>query len=52
MPDYAAMYQILFNSQAKAIEILQQALQEAEELYISGTEHKFDKVDDSLDITK
>ena len=35
MPDYAEMYKMLFRSQTKAIQILQQAQQETEELYIS-----------------
>jgi hypothetical protein len=35
MPDYAEMYKKLFRSQTKAIQILQQAQQETEELYIS-----------------
>lgn len=38
MPNYEAMYQILFKAQNEAIEILQKAQKEAEELYIS--EHK------------
>jgi len=36
MPDYAAMYKTLFNSQSKAIEILQKAQQTTEEMYISA----------------
>lgn len=35
MPDYAEMYKKLFRSQTKAIQILQEAQQETEELYIS-----------------
>jgi predicted rRNA methylase YqxC with S4 and FtsJ domains len=38
MLDYAAMYRKLFNSQKKAIEILQQAQVETEELYMSAPE--------------
>ena len=36
MQDYAKMYKRLFRSQAQAIEILQQAQQDAEEMYISA----------------
>ena len=36
MADYARMYRTLFNSQTEAIEILQRAQQEAEEIYISA----------------
>lgn len=36
MIDYQAMYYELFNSLTAAIEILQQAQQKTEELYISG----------------
>lgn len=36
MPDYLAMYKRLFQSQTKAIEILQQAQQAAEEMYIQA----------------
>ena len=36
MADYAKMYKALFNSQTEAIEILQKAQQEAEEIYISA----------------
>jgi len=35
MPDYAAMYKKLFNSQKKAILILQEAQKATEEMYIS-----------------
>ena len=35
MPNYAEMYKKLFRSQTKAIQILQQAQQETEALYIS-----------------
>lgn len=38
MPDYAKMYRTLFRSQTKAIEILQAAQQETEEMYLSSTE--------------
>jgi len=36
MPDYAAMYKRLFQSQTQAIEILQKAQQDTEEMYISA----------------
>lgn len=36
MPDYAKMYRKLFNSQTAAIQILQQAQQETEEMYVSA----------------
>ena len=35
MPNYAAMYKVLFNSVSDAIEILQKAQQTTEEMYIS-----------------
>lgn len=38
MPDYSKMYSTLFNAQTKAIEILLQAQQETEEMYISAPE--------------
>lgn len=38
MPDYAAMYKKLFNSQTAAIRILQEGQQETEEMYISAPE--------------
>lgn len=38
MPDYAAMYKRLFQSQTQAIEILQKAQQDTEEMYISAPE--------------
>jgi len=38
MPDYAAMYKRLFNSQTTAIEILQQAQQDTENMYIEAPE--------------
>ena len=38
MPDYAAMYKKLFNSQTQAIAILQEAQQATEEMFISGEE--------------
>jgi hypothetical protein len=38
MADYAKMYQTLFRSQTKAIELLQNAQREAEEIYLSTTE--------------
>jgi len=36
MPDFAAMYRHLFNTQTDVIEILQKAQQEAEEMYMSA----------------
>ncbi|MCP1109711.1 hypothetical protein [Ohessyouella blattaphilus] len=36
MPDYAAMYKKLFNSQTDAIALLQQAQRETEEMYVSA----------------
>ncbi len=36
MPDYAAMYKKLFRSQTQAIEILQKAQQDSEEIYLSA----------------
>ena len=36
MADYAAMYKRLFQSQTDAIEILQKAQQDTEEMYISA----------------
>ena len=38
MPNYAAMYKRLFNSQTTAIEILQQAQRDTEEMYIEAPE--------------
>lgn len=38
MPDYALMYQKLFRSVTKVIEILQEAQQETEGIYISADE--------------
>ena len=38
MPDYEAMYKQLFNTASKAIELLQEAQREAEEMYVSGEE--------------
>ena len=38
MPDYEKMYHTLFNAVTDAIEVLQQAQLEAEELYLSGDE--------------
>lgn len=38
MPDYAEMYKVLFDAQTKAIEILQKAQQETEEMYINSKE--------------
>ena len=36
MADFAAMYRKLFNSQTQAIEILQKAQQDTEEMYIAA----------------
>ena len=36
MPDYAQMYAHLFRATTKAIELLQAAQQETEELYLSA----------------
>lgn len=36
MPDYQSMYKKLFQSQTKAIRILQEAQQDTEEMYISA----------------
>ena len=36
MPDYKAMYIKLFQSQTKAIQLLQSAQQETEEMYIAS----------------
>jgi hypothetical protein len=38
MPDYAVMYRKLFQSQTRAIEILQKAQQDTEEMYLSAPE--------------
>lgn len=38
MPDYAEMYKKLFRSQTRAIEMLQQAQQEVEEMYVSAND--------------
>lgn len=38
MPNYAEMYQKLFRAQTKAIEILQEAQRDTEEMYISAPE--------------
>jgi len=38
MPDYAAMYKRLFNSQTTAIQILQEAQQDTENMYIEAPE--------------
>jgi len=38
MPDYQKMYKRLFQAQTTAIEILQQAQQDTEEMYISSPE--------------
>ena len=38
MPDYAAMYKRLFQSQTLAIEILQKAQQDTEEMIMSAPE--------------
>ncbi len=36
MADFAAMYRKLFNSQTQAIELLQKAQQDTEEMYVSA----------------
>ena len=36
MADYATMYRRLFNSQTQAIEILQKAQQDTEEMYMAA----------------
>ena len=36
MPDYAAMYKRLFNSQTDAITLLQEAQRETEEMFITA----------------
>ncbi len=36
MADFAAMYRKLFNSQTQAIELLQKAQQDTEEMYITA----------------
>lgn len=36
MADYKSMYAVLFNDVTTAIELLQQAQQKTEEIYISG----------------
>lgn len=36
MPDFAAMYKKLFNSQTDAIAILQQAQRDTEEMFMSS----------------
>ncbi len=38
MADFAAMYRKLFNSQTQAIELLQKAQQDTEEMYMSAPE--------------
>jgi hypothetical protein len=38
MPDYAAMYARLFQSQTKAIQLLQEAQQDTEEIYLTAPE--------------
>ena len=38
MPDYATMYRKLFNAQTDAINILQAAQQETEQMYIDAPE--------------
>ena len=45
MPDYAAMYKRLFQSQTQAIEILQTAQQDTEEMYISAPDPVIRMVD-------
>ena len=36
MPDYAKLYRHLFNAQTDAVNILQKAQREAEEMYLSA----------------
>jgi len=38
MPDYSKMYQRLFRAQTQAIDLLQKAQQDTEEMYISAPE--------------
>jgi hypothetical protein len=38
VPDYAKMYHKLFNAMTDAIEVLQQAQRETEEMYVSAKE--------------
>lgn len=44
MPDYKTMYYKLFNAVTDAVEILQQAQLEAEEIYINSSEKDEHKV--------
>lgn len=52
MDDYKEMYFTLFNATTKAINDLQRAQQEAENLYISGGLHKQTAKDDTEDSTE
>ena len=45
MADYQKLYYVLFHAMTDAIAILQKAQQDAEELYISAEESKFQVVD-------
>ena len=48
MSDYASMYGTLFHSQTNAIEILQKAQQEAEDMYISACETNIITLDKNM----
>jgi hypothetical protein len=45
MADYSQMYKTLFHSQTEAIEILQKAQREAEDIYISAPDPDIRVVD-------
>ena len=47
MPDYAAMYKRLFQSQTQAIKVLQEAQQDTEEMYISAPDPEIRILDTS-----
>ena len=47
MPDYAKMYRKLFNSQTDAIEILQKAQLETEQMYIEAPSPNIKLLDSS-----
>ncbi len=44
MPDYKKMYTTLFNSVTDAIEILQQAQNETEEIFVNSSEEEDNKI--------
>ena len=44
MPDYKTMYKRLFVAVTEAIDILQKAQQEAEEIYIESSENDDNKI--------